>query len=352
MKKKLIVSPSGNFYGSEQVLCDYLDHTMNRFDVAVPNGSVFHSKLIGLPHHIIPFKSTKLLYLKVFFWLLSGKYEKIYINEAGHSRYVHLLALLFKKAKFVIHVRILEDTLPGRWTGLRKQNTVLISISDFIQERLEHPSKLIYDLYDFPDRISGKLRAGSGALNVAIIGRVTYSKGFRELVELVKELERQQKLSDFTINLYGDIIDDVKGDEGMAYLQSKSEIIFRGFVAKEEIYRQSDIVLHLSKTEPLGRIYFEAISAGIPLVGYNSGGIGEIGVKTGLQEFLVSPGPDETKALIEKMEWIKGHGFQLRPKLMNAMEDMKIIYGKKAYTRALDNILIGQDEEEDSYISL
>jgi glycosyltransferase involved in cell wall biosynthesis len=337
--KNLLVSPSGNFYGSEQVLTDYLELTSKRFDVAVPKETKFHTKLLSLPHQVIPFSNLKVFYLKVFLWLLFGKYKNVYVNEAGHSRYIHMLATIFRKVRFVIHVRLLEDTMSRRWSRLQKRNTVLISISDYIQQNLEHPSELVYDLYNFPGNIVHKPASEIEITRVAVIGRISYSKGFRELVELVRELERQGKLSNFILNLYGDLIDEVKNDPGLGYLQSKSRVVFKGFVPNDVIYNHSDIVLHLSKTEPLGRIYFESISSGVPLIGFNTGGIGEIAIKTGLEEFVVDPGAEEARSLIEKMEWVRDHFHHVKPKMDNAMADMKIIFCRSAYTKALDDIL-------------
>jgi hypothetical protein len=45
MKKIIIISPSGNLYGSEQVLFDYLVHTSKFSYTFVPKNSIFASTL-------------------------------------------------------------------------------------------------------------------------------------------------------------------------------------------------------------------------------------------------------------------------------------------------------------------
>ena len=45
----LIISPSGNLYGSENVLLDYLNGTGWRHTVAVPVGTKLEQKLRGAP---------------------------------------------------------------------------------------------------------------------------------------------------------------------------------------------------------------------------------------------------------------------------------------------------------------
>ena len=48
-----------------------------------------------------------------------------------------------------------------------------------------------------------------------------------------------------------------------------------------------DMLLHFNKVEALGRIYLEAIEHGIPLVGFNAGGINELASMMGLELMMV-----------------------------------------------------------------
>lgn len=48
-----------------------------------------------------------------------------------------------------------------------------------------------------------------------------------------------------------------------------------------------DMLLHFNKVEALGRIYLEAIEYGIPLVGFNAGGINELASMMGLERMMV-----------------------------------------------------------------
>ena len=54
-----------------------------------------------------------------------------------------------------------------------------------------------------------------------------------------------------------------------------------------------DMLLHFNKVEALGRTYFEAIEHGIPLVGFNAGGINELASMMGLERMMVD-GDKET----------------------------------------------------------
>lgn len=335
-----MVSPSGNFYGSEQVLFDYLKHTSGEYEVFVPAGSTFHGLLSDSRHKIYGFSGVKQLYLRIFWKLLTGSYAAVYVNEAGHSRYVQFLAGFFPKVRFIIHVRILEDTSDGHWGSLRHRNTTLVSISKFVKQRLKPESVLVYDLFDFPDRIPVREALVGDILDVAIVGRVSYTKGFSDLVGLAREIEAQQVGDKLRLNIYGDISSDVIADSGLAYLQKLSFVQFHGFVSGDKIYRQNCVVLHLSKVEPLGRIFFEAVSAGLPLIGFKSGGIGEIFEIAGLEDFAVSPGREESRDILCKLRGVQtsvGSEMQLR----SALERMKLVFGRDQYVSAIDSLLMG-----------
>lgn len=52
-------------------------------------------------------------------------------------------------------------------------------------------------------------------------------------------------------------------------------------------------MLHLNKIEPLGRIFLEAIDYGLPLLGFASGGIGEIADCLELRDLMVKSNDSE-----------------------------------------------------------
>jgi glycosyltransferase involved in cell wall biosynthesis len=240
----------------------------------------------------------------------------------------------------VVHVRISEDTDSSRWRFPKPLNLTLIAISDFIRDKLSYDSVKLYDLYMFPEKLPIIRRKISKPVKVAIIGRITYSKGFLEFVELVERLQVRAMSDNYHFNLYGDLADDVKKSPLLSSLKSGNGIFFRGFVnSRDELYAENDIILHLSKVEPLGRIFFEAISFGKPLIGFNSGGIGEIGRLTGLEQYLVNPEcENEADELIGKLEWARV--FEDHQLILNeALKAMKKSFGHFRYVEELDNLL-------------
>lgn len=335
----IVISPSGNFYGSEQVLFDYLKNTRFTYHVFVPENSVFSEKLKTTAHQVSQFRSVRSLYVRVFRLLLSGKYRSVYLNEAGHSNYIHLLARLFRKTRFVVHVRIMEDTDPQKWRRLRKENTTLITISDYVQGRLEAESVVVRDLFDFPAVVPMRKSIAGKALEVAVIGRVSYTKGFNTLVALSHAMEQMQGAENIVLNIYGDVSDDVKEDSNLPALRDRSFIRFHGFVNNKQIYDQNDLILHLSKTEPLGRIFFEAVSSGRPVVGFNAGGIGEIASLSGLLDFMVESSADESSAILGKIISVAALP-DLHERLERGIALMKEKFGVENYVSAVDTLIM------------
>lgn len=338
MNRTLIVSPSGNLYGSEQVLIDYLANTKWVFDVAVPAGSMLQHALKGTQHRIIPFGGVRKFYLRVMRDLLKGTYRKVYLNEGAHIRYACLLSRIFPAVEFIVHIRIVEDTQDHVRACLARPNLRSVTISDYMQGFLGRDTQVVYDLYDFPEEMPYP-KTNDRVRRLAIIGRITYSKGFRELVDFVKALENNGRGGRYQINLYGDIIDDVRQDPSLTYLRSLGFVHFRGFLPKSQIYGQNDVVLHFSKTEPLGRIFFESVSYGIPLVGFAAGGIGEIGNKTGLGDLLLAEGENEGDRIIAVLDHLDKDWNWVRQKLEKAFVRMRDLYGVRKYTDAMDEML-------------
>lgn len=344
-RRILVISPSGNFYGSEQVLMDHLRATSLQLDIAAPAGSLFIGMLRReLPqHHVIAFDPRGLtgFYLHVARWLLAGRYDTLYFNEAGHGRYAGVLAKAFPGKRFIIHVRIAEDTAAGR-SPKNKKNVTLVTISRYMKDMLGEEALLEYDPYPFrPDRQHDD-RKVSGSWEVGVIGRITATKGVHDLLALT-ELAAKQPGDRPRFRLYGEEGPDVKGTDIMERLLATGLVTRMGFVNdKEAIYRDLDVVLHLSRTEPLGRISFEAMDHRLPLVGFHAAGIGEIGDAVGLTRLLVDPqGEDTTTDLLNRLREVREDPERCRAEIEAALPVALKKFGLDRYVRAMDQILCG-----------
>ncbi len=121
--------------------------------------------------------------------------------------------------------------------------------------------------------------AGKRVLTIA--GRLTRLKGHHDFIALVQQLRQQG------VPVHGLIVggEDPKRRAYAEELRNQvkllgleHDITFTGNRADiRDVYAASDLVLSLStKPESFGRAVLEALSLGVPVVGYDHGGVGEI----------------------------------------------------------------------------
>lgn len=341
--RTLIVSPSGNFYGSEQVLFDYLETMEARCDVAVNAHGIMAKKLREQQrHHIIDLPPGGLygFYAKCAWWLLTGRYDAVYWNEAGHSRYALLLARWLKKKRFVIHVRINEDALPGRWKTVPGSNVTVLTISDYLKNQIPVPSAKVFDPYRFSGRQHPARKPFDKPVSVAIIGRITRSKGIALLPQLLAKLSTMNRGSDFVFRLYGNVSADVAETNLLNELTSATQVEFKGFVENNSsIYQESDLVLHLNGKEPLGRIFFEALEYQLSFIGINAGGIGEIGGAIGYTDMLATPGDDVAGDLARLLVKAVEEPSVVLAAMAAARQAAEVPFSVKTYTNTINQYL-------------
>ncbi len=166
---------------------------------------------------------------------------------------------------------MLEDTEPSRWSQGERKNIKVLAISKYIIGKLPVDALLIYDGYHFTARNNAETNSPLAELRMAIIGRITKTKGLSILPALAKKLSIQDPGGVYKFLLFGEIAADLQGDSLLAELNKNENIRFEGFVEdKQKIYASVDGVLHLSLQEGLGRVFLEAIDFGKPLVGFRA----------------------------------------------------------------------------------
>ncbi len=275
--KTAVVSASGKFYGSEQVLFDWLTTCEDVYDVYVPANSEFETllKRNTLKHRILSFRSVYSLYFQIAIRIITGSLNTIYQNEGGHIRYCLALSKLFKTAKFVIHLRILEDI--HRVPDNSPQNVSYVTISNYMsRQMIDQGCKMVHDPFHFNQNFSPTSLMESDCINVGIIGRISEGKGLQHIVDLCRQIRKTNE--NIQLHLFGQrvVTHDTESMHAELDMYDGKEIILHGFTDKSQIYTSIDVVLHLAKKEPLGRIFFEALNELKPFVGFQSGGIGEL----------------------------------------------------------------------------
>lgn len=341
--KTAIISPSGKFYGSEQTLFNFLSST-NDYDVYIKNESeVLFEKLKSetFNHNYFVFNKLPVFYILFCFKLLI-KYKKVYINEAGHSKYIIRISKLFFWKSFYIHVRLTEDTIATRWKGIGS-NTHLISTSKYIADLLIERIKVKSVVISSPARaFKNDIKWDSdykyiGIKKIGVIGRLTTSKGIHEMIEFFRFLEENEK-TNFEFYFYGDV--DQKDENVISFLKqiedfNKVKVDFKGFVIeKSEIYGHIDLVLHFNKEEPLGVIFLEALNQGKPFLGFNSGGIGDIAQNLNLNTQMIDVTDDWCLNAIDLIKTLDVERFK------EAREIMLDLYSPKKYCERLEGLII------------
>lgn len=344
----VIISPSGNLYGSEQVLIDYLLHTKNNYTIYAPKSSVLESELqkLNTYHTIRSFNSKRLqcFYFKLLVLSLFGLIKKVYWNESGHIRYAKMFANIFRNKSFYIHIRIIEDTKVER-LGKIPNNLNLLTISDYMFDLLSTNYNVIkiYDPFIFDEKqLSGDLK--NGKIRIGIVGRITKTKGLNYLNNFLLKLEDENNF-DYEFHFFGHPNTDDEEVEKLNIIASRKllRINFLGFVTdKKIIYQNIDILLHLSTQESLGRIIFEAISYNKPFIVSDQGGCAEIAKKLHLNDFIIKfdiagKWANDLNLLIEK---IKNNYSYYVAKVMISKNKALKIYSIEKYTSFIDKLLV------------
>lgn len=341
MSRTIIISPSGNLYGSENVLLDFLQNTENIYTVYIKTKGLLFKKATKISKHIIKnYNSEKSFYLKlIFILLIKRKIRIIYVNEGGHVRYIKLLAKIFPKRNFFVHIRIKEDTHKQRLTGLSK-NVKLIVISKYIVSLINqlHKTILIYDPYKITkDKATSELK-NEDKFNIAIVGRITKTKQLDNLFPILNSL---QNIKNIRFNFWGhydETNDWYKTFKNKTFNYSNFEFIFKGFNENQnEIYANTDLILHLNTTEALGRIVFEAVDFNIPIITFDKGGTGELMKMLGFDELIVKKDDRWQEKFAKKiLSIIQGKNYNKN--ILNAKKIIKKEFTPKKYTNKIEEL--------------
>jgi glycosyltransferase involved in cell wall biosynthesis len=294
--KTAVISPSGKFYGSEQTLYNFLKHSQNIYTVFINNNDGrLLNKVFHLEKHIVrSFNNVKVLYVRIAVALLFKKFDKVYCNEGGHIKYIKILSRLFPSKKFFVHIRLTEDTNKQRLFNLT-HNIELISVSKYISDLISKNINIETEVLSSPNRgttiINGWKDSNKPFKRIGIIGRVTPSKGVNKIADLIDYLENE-KCTNLEFHFFGDI---EKTHPQVNHLLTKIshckflKCVFHGYTERDIIYNSIDLVVHLNPNEPHGVIFFEALNAAKPFIGFNTGGIGNIAATLQIEHLMVEP---------------------------------------------------------------
>ena len=140
---------------------------------------------------------------------------------------------------------------------------------------------------------------------VAVIGSLQKRKAQDDAIKAIKIVK--EKIPNIKLLIVGE--GNKKFKDYLKHLAFKLDVsdnvIFTGYRDDvPAIFHHCDLLLVPSWNEPFGRVVIEAMAAGVPVIGANSGGVREI-VEDGITGYLVSP-KDPTK-IAEKIIYLFHH---------------------------------------------
>jgi glycosyltransferase involved in cell wall biosynthesis len=292
----MALDPAGNLWGSERVLLDFLGSELTRrHEVALccPPNTPLGERARAVGTRVFPSfranlhqrgRPARIMAMVGLLWAcLRHRSDLIYVNQAGASRIALAVGRLLR-IPVVPHVRLREDVeyleaLNAAAEGM----PAIVAISGFIggaftRGELMARVTVLYDAFAEPLRDLPE-PGEPGKRRLVCAGRLVPVKGQDLLVEAAVRLLRKGT------GLELDFLGEGLPGEGFAVrlreLAGEDEggaIRFHGFVDNVvERMASAWAVVCPSRTEPLGRVVFEAWAAGsLPVVMAGSGGAAEV----------------------------------------------------------------------------
>lgn len=159
----------------------------------------------------------------------------------------------------------------------------LIAISKSIADYIALPKKteLIPNGIFYEKQLKGFAPRSTlpAEVQIGMVGILGSTKNQKRALELLKSISGSTPVQ-VHLNFYGGIGEAhyVQGMKNMILENNlEDNVTFHGFVDNHhEIYRNMDILLMCSLNEAFGRVTVEAMARGIPVVGYDNAGTGEL----------------------------------------------------------------------------
>jgi glycosyltransferase involved in cell wall biosynthesis len=217
-----------------------------------------------------------------------------------------------------------------------RRRSAVIAISRAVQtslpKRMREASVVIYNGVAVEMRPKPQDRTLAG-MRLLYCGRIVPWKGCHILVEMLFELKAGLPSAALSLTLAGDtsywpqdyrarLAEDIRGRglDNCCFLLPNTDDV-------RALYARHDVFVNASSREPFGRSIAEAQGAGLPVVSFASGGVGEI-VRHGDTGFLVPHG--------DKEAFVKALGkFVEQPELVRTMGDRGYERAKECFNREI-----------------
>lgn len=290
--RALVLDPAGNLFGSERVLLDFLEARRDpRWEITLctPPGPLAERArtLVRVIPTFIPelHRRGRWARARALGALLRAatreRPDLIHVNQAGATR-IALWAARALRIPVVTHVRIYEDVVyVERLAPSERHVPAVVCVSHDVRSRfsaLRPRCRVFYDPYR--QRLREQPRRTSSAVRVACVGRIVPVKRQHVLVEAIAVLRARGV--DARLSLIGPTLDpDYERTIRAIIAEHGLDEVVRWTGMQDDVLsilvREADLLVCPSWEEPLGRVAFEALDAGIVPIGYRgSGGLAEV----------------------------------------------------------------------------
>ncbi len=340
MKKLLIVIPSLQQGGGQKFVMDLakgIDATKYQVKILV-----YYPKSDSIFDRFAEENQMDMVYLDKRVGLDISFFKKVravvreYRPDVIHTHLDSMLYLLpvYKRKQIKLHtVHTLAEKETGglqgvvRFFAYKILGVLPVGISDTVADSIAREHKIKRDKvpvvyngvdcrrYDLPKIKSDKIR-------FVTVGNIYYVKNYSFLVDCFAEVARE--IENVSLTIVGDGVLRGKIEELSRRLGVADKVRVTGVVSDVENYlADADIYVASSKFEGLPISMLEAMSAGLPVISTNVGGVPDI-IKTGENGILVASGDREgyVKALRELItDAEKRSEYSRRAKIFSAKYD-------------------------------
>lgn len=297
-------------------------------------------------------------YIDPFFCRKAGQIireNRIEILHLHRSKDLASFALYNKIPKILtlqIESRLKKKDIFHRFVYSRVDRVITITerMRGFAQEALPlDPAKIFtlhygIDVENFRSsaedrwRMRNKWNFPDNAFVVGLVGRLEESKGQQILLEAFAELYRE--FPEMYLVLVGEsppgndeydrILLKIANELGIY-----DRVNFTGFQTElASVYSALDICVLASREETFGLVLLEAMSAGVPIIATNAGGVPEI--ITNLHNGILIP-PEDPHALAEAIQKLKADDELRADFRRNGLQVIKDKFSNESHMRSLEN---------------
>lgn len=175
-------------------------------------------------------------------------------EEIGISKHKHLLHFAFK----FIYLFVKKLSVQSQQMKFSIENSNEISLKKVV---------VIYPPVEIDRILSQERKLSSGPLKFVFIGRLEKVKNLNLMLESLYRLKNQNRISNWTLNIYGSGSEAKNLQELVFNLDLQNNVAFRGKTNKAlEAISEADWMLLSSESEGFGLVIIESMLCGVPVI--------------------------------------------------------------------------------------